>query len=321
MPGSSPISPPEQPTPTRPERVSAVVVDYNAGDALGRCVESLLGEGVGEVVVVDNASVDGSAERARGTDPRVRVLRSEENLGYGRGANLGAGATTGDYVLVSNPDLVLRPGVVAALVAVLDEAPDVALVGPMLLNPDGTVYPSGREFPSIGEALGHAFLGLVWGGNPWTRRYRHLGADQHVARPADWVSGAIFLARRTAWVTVGGFDEAYFMYVEDVDLCWRLRRAGWDVRYEPAAQVVHEQGRSASRHPYRMLLAHHRSMWRFAWRSADGRTRLLLPLVAVGLLLRLLLAWGEHLLQPRERLRHTRQPAAPGSSGAVRSPT
>ena len=184
------------------------------------------------------------------------------------------------------------PGAVRNLGSVLDEHGDVGLAGPMLRELSGIVYPSGREFPSLADAIGHAFLGLVWGGNPWTRRYRHLGAEQHRARDADWVSGALFLVRRLAFESVGGFDERYFMYLEDVDLCWRLHRAGWRIRYEPAAEVVHEQGRSASQHPYRMLLAHHRSMWRFARRSADRREKTLLPLVAVGLLVCLVACLG-----------------------------
>ena len=123
---------------------------------------------------------------------------------------------------------------------------DAAVAGPMLLETDGSVYPSGRTFPDLGEALGHGFVGLFWRDNPWTRRYRLVGDEQHRARNADWVSGASFLVRRDAFEAVGGFDEAYFMYVEDVDLCWRLHRAGWAVLYEPSSRVVHEQGRSTS---------------------------------------------------------------------------
>jgi N-acetylglucosaminyl-diphospho-decaprenol L-rhamnosyltransferase len=142
---------------------------------------------------------------------------------------------------------------------------------------------------------------LFWRGNPWTRRYRLLGAEQHRERVADWVSGASFLIRRDVFEAVGGFDEAYFMYVEDVDLCWRAHRAGWDVVYEPAARVVHEQGRSTSRHPYRMLVAHHRSILRFANRSTEGRERLLLPLVALALAARLALASLERLAGTHRR--------------------
>ncbi len=291
----------------RPERlpVAAVVVNYLAGESLGRCVESLAAERLSEIVVVDNGSRDGSlsplrrAERqGRALAPAsVEVVDAGRNLGYGAAVNLGARSTTAPCILVCNPDLVLEPGAVAALQDRLAGEDDLAIVGPMLKDTDGKVYPSGRAFPGLGDAIGHGFVGLVWRGNPWTRRYRRLGADQHRARPADWVSGACFLVRRSAFESVGGFDEAYFMYVEDVDLCWRLRRAGWGVFYEPAAAVVHEQGRSTSRHPYRMIAAHHGSMWRFAVRSARRRQLPLLPLVAAGLLVRLALALAEHLLR------------------------
>ncbi len=286
--------------------VSAVVVNYNAGAALARCVESLYDNGVGEVVVVDNASVDASLESLRtppGAGGAPTVVCSPANLGYGAGANLGAASASGKYLLVSNPDLVVAPGAVEALAQLLDERPEVAAAGPMLRDTDGTVYPSGRDFPSLSEALGHGFVGLFWGGNPWTLRYRRIGAAQHRGRRCDWISGAFLLLRRDAFDSVGGFDEAYFMYLEDVDLCWRLRRAGWEIYYEPAAEITHEQGRSSSRHPYRMILAHHRSMWRFAARTTGRPRAVLLPAVAVALVARLVLAWLEHLVQPRSRLR------------------
>ncbi len=286
-----------------PRHLAAVVVNYNAGAALSTCVASLISEGIREVVVVDNASKDTSMSDLAKAWPRAKQILSRRNLGFGAGANLGVGSTSAEYLIVCNPDLVVRPGSIGAMAAVLGGAPDVAIVGPMLRDSSGTVYPSGREFPGIGEAVGHGFVGLFWGGNPWTRRYRQIGQEQHRSREADWVSGAFLVVRREAFDQVGGFDERYFMYVEDVDLCWRLRRAGWAIRYEPAAEVVHEQGRSASRHPYSMLVAHHRSMWRFARQTTTGRGKALLPVVAVGLCCRLVLAWTEHLVSPRSRLR------------------
>ncbi|HLI43368.1 MAG TPA: glycosyltransferase family 2 protein [Acidimicrobiales bacterium] len=300
--------------------VGAVVVNYNAGPALTACVESLVANGVAEVCVVDNASVDdslatlrraleqgalgGTATGEGGTEGHapVEVVEAGGNLGYGAGANLGAKSTSSPFLLVCNPDLVVGPGAVAALLRRLESDESLAVAGPLIRDAGGDVYPSGRAFPSLGDAIGHAFLGLVWGGNPFTRRYRRLGGEQHRQRQADWVSGSCFLVRRLAFESVGGFDESYFMYVEDVDLCWRLRRAGWGTFYEPEAEVVHSQGLSAARHPYRMLVAHHRSMWRFATRSAEGRERLLLPAMALGLVARLGLAWADHLLRPvRER--------------------
>ena len=278
------------------ERVGAVVVNYNAGEVLARCLESLRRNGVTDIVVVDNGSTDGSDALAENGERPCRLVRSPRNRGYGSGANLGARSCKRELLFICNPDLVLEPEAVARLTGALDRHLDAAVAGPMLLETDGSVYPSGRTFPNLGDSLGHGFVGLFWRDNPWTRRYRLLGDEQHRAREADWVSGAGFLVRHDAFDSVGGFDEAYFMYVEDVDLCWRLHRAGWGVLYEPSATVVHEQGRSTSREPYRMLVAHHRSIMRFAVRSSRGRQRIWLPFVAVALGARLVLACGERYL-------------------------
>lgn len=277
-------------------RVGAVVVNYKAGEVLGRCLVSLQESGVAGIVVVDNGASDDSTAFVEVLKVPGEVVRPPHNRGYGAGANIGVAFSDFELLFISNPDLVVEPHALERLAEALDARPDVAVAGPMLLEPDGSVYPSGRSFPGLGDALGHGFAGLFWRDNPWTRRYRLLGEDQYRARDADWVSGAGFLVRRDAFEAVGGFDEAYFMYVEDVDLCWRLHRAGWGVVYVPSARVVHEQGRSTSRHPYRMLVAHHRSILRFACRSTSGRKRLWLPLVAVALGARLLLASLRHFV-------------------------
>jgi N-acetylglucosaminyl-diphospho-decaprenol L-rhamnosyltransferase len=279
--------------------VSAVVVNYNAGPALLACVASLRAAGVREVVVADNASTDGSCPALAGADPATRLLATGANLGYGGGANRGVAATTGDLVLVCNPDVVVEHGAVAALTAALRADAGLALVGPRLSDPAGKVYPSHRRFPGMVDSVGHAFVGMVWPGNPFTRRYRMLDDDRARAAAVDWVSGACFLARRSAWEELGGFDEAYFMYAEDVDLCWRAHRAGWRVGFEPAARVAHRQGVSTDQVPYRMIVRHHRSLLRFFRRSAPPGRRWLLPAVAAGLALRTVLACAHRRLQVR----------------------
>jgi N-acetylglucosaminyl-diphospho-decaprenol L-rhamnosyltransferase len=281
----------------RPGRVAAVVVNYNAAPELRRCLESLAANSVGEVVVVDNGSVDDSCRVAGAAG--VCWVETGANLGYGRAANRGAVAVaeeSDEFLLVCNPDVELGPGSVAAMVAALDQDRTLGLVGPRIYNSDGSLYPSARTFPDLAVAMGHGVLGLVAPRNRFTRRYRLLDWDHRQAAQVDWVSGACFLIRRPAWESVGGFDPSYFMYLEDVDLCWRLHRAGWAVGYEPAAEVVHAQGVSTDRHPYRMLAAHHRSMWRFAYRTSSGTSRLALPIVAAGLVVRLALAMLEHRL-------------------------
>ncbi|MGI8754145.1 MAG: glycosyltransferase family 2 protein [Acidimicrobiales bacterium] len=276
-----------------PLDVRAVVVNFNAGDALIDCVASLEAAGVTDIVVVDNASSDGSQRLLAERHPRVAWVDAGGNLGYGRAANLGADRSSSD-VLVCNPDLVVTPDAVRRLADRLGSDAHLGVVGPRLRNSDGTIYPSARTFPALTDAIGHGLLGLVAPNNPFTRRYRILDWDHHDARRVDWVSGACLLVRRRTWDDIGGFDPTYFMYLEDVDLCWRAHRSGWDVIYEPAAEVTHAQGLSTRLHPYRMLALHHWSMWRFARRSTVGARRALLPVVAVGLAARLGVAGLRH---------------------------
>ncbi len=284
---------------TEPE-VSAVVVSYNSAAYLPDCLHSLRSEGVADRVVVDNASSDGSAQVVRASDPAATVVETGANLGFGSAANRGVAATLSPYVLILNPDTVVEPGTVKALSQALDSDPGLAVVGPRIENLDGSLYPSVRRFPNLAVAFGHAFLGLVWPANPYSRRYRMLDwGHEHPAADVDWVGGACFLVRRAAFDVVGGFDEAFFMYVEDVDLCWRLGRAGWRIGYEPAGRVVHALGGSSRLVPYRMIAEHHRSLLRFFSKSTAGARRALVPVVAAGLAVRTLAAWVHHALGGR----------------------
>jgi N-acetylglucosaminyl-diphospho-decaprenol L-rhamnosyltransferase len=291
-------------------RVAAVVVDYQAADVLPGCVESLLDEGVAEVVVVENGAPDPARRALAGAGLTVSLLVTGRNLGYGAGANRGlaavgatgpdGGAATDDgddsspeMVLVCNPDLRLHPGAVAALVTALDDQPAWAVVGPRILTPDGAVYPSVRAFPSMVDAAGHALVALFNPDNRFSSRYRPMDGGGNEMVEADWVSGACFLARRSALEELGGFDESYFMFAEDMDLCWRARQAGWGVGVQPAAVVTHLEGVSRRVHPYRMVLAHHRSALRFANRTTRGWRRLALPAAAAVLGLRLVVAYAD----------------------------
>jgi len=276
----------------------AVVVNHNGGPLLAACVRSVLADGADEVVVVDNESTDGSIEDLEAEDLGAVVIRAGANRGYAAGANQGLDRCSSDVVAVLNPDTVLEPGTGAAMVARFDD-PAIGAAGPRLLNPDGTTYPSARTVPSTLTAAGHGAFGLVAPGNRFTRRYRQLDVDPSVPRDVDWVSGAAVWLRRRALDEIGGWDEGYFMYVEDVDLCWRLRQAGWRIAYEPSGRVVHVQGTATARRPYRMLVAHHRSLLRFAAKRWRGPRRLLLAPAAVYLGLRALGAVIHHRLRGR----------------------
>lgn len=278
--------------------ISAVVVSFNSAADLPDCLRSLRSEGIADVVVVDNASADSSVEVVRRVDPDARVVETGANLGFGSAANRGAAVTTGDHLLILNPDTVVEPGTVKALSEALERDPGLAAVGPRLENVDGSLYPSVRRFPDLTVAFGHAFLGLIWSRNPATRRYRMLDWDHdQPAAGVDWVSGACMLVRRTAFDMVGGFDEGYFMYVEDVDLCWRLGQAGWRIGYEPGGRVVHALGGSSRLVPYRMIAEHHRSLLRFVSKSSAGARRAIVPVVAAGLAVRTVAAWAHHAIE------------------------
>jgi N-acetylglucosaminyl-diphospho-decaprenol L-rhamnosyltransferase len=264
--------------------VSAVVVDYHAFDVLQGCLDSLRNNGVRDIVVVENGDT-GSTPRDMLGD--ATLVEPGANLGYGRGVNRGAAATSpSPYLLVCNPDVVLHDRAVARLLEVLESAPTAGVAGPRILRPDGSVYPSHRVFPSVLLAGVHALLAPVWPSNPATRRYR----SRHTDGTVDWVSGACFLIRREVFERIGGFDERYFMFAEDMALCWEVGRAGFAVLAVDDAVVTHVEGVSRGRASRSMVVAHHRSALRFEVQSAQGWRVLLLPLAGAVLGLRLLLA-------------------------------
>lgn len=271
-------------------RVAAVVVAYNSGPLLAQCACSLEAADVKEIVLVDNASSDNSVPTAAKMVAHAKVVRAPRNLGFGGGVNLGVDATLADFVLVCNADITVERPSIERLVRRLDEDPGAAIVGPQLRHLDGTPAPSARAFPTVGGAWRQAFLGVLFPrGRTATNYAARNTAIAAVGGEVDWVTGACFLVRRSAFQEVGGFDGSYFMYVEEVDLCWRLRRLGWRVLHEPRAAVSHVGGASAGRRPYAMIVAHHRSLWMFARRTSFGSARLALPLVALGIAVRALL--------------------------------
>ncbi|HEX9467336.1 MAG TPA: glycosyltransferase family 2 protein [Acidimicrobiia bacterium] len=262
-------------------RWAAVVVNYEAGPLLLSCVRSLMADesaGAPEIVVIDNGSNDGSADALRREFAQIDVVGAEANLGYAAAANRGMASTTAPVVLVCNPDVELRSGTAAAMLARFDAEAALAAVGPEIRNVDGSTYPSARSEPAVVDALGHGVLGVIRPRNRFTRRYLQIDADPHLAREVDWLSGAAIFLRRSALDSIGGWDERFFMYMEDVDVCWRLRRGGWRIEYEPAGMATHVQGASTVQRPYRMIIEHHRSAYRFAnkrWRGP--RRAFLLP--------------------------------------------
>jgi N-acetylglucosaminyl-diphospho-decaprenol L-rhamnosyltransferase len=247
------------------QELAVVTVTYSPGDTLETFLDSVAKATSRSlrVLLADNGSTDGAPEHAMGRDG-VQLLRIGENVGYGTAANRGIaefGPEVG-WVVVANPDVEWHPGSLDELLAAGERWPRAGALGPLIRDPDGTVYPSARLLPALGRGIGHAVFGPLWPGNPWTTAYRQ--SDTALGeRTAEWLSGSCLLLRRAAFESVGGFDSRYFMYFEDVDLGDRLGRAGWLNVYVPAAEVTHLGGHATSRVSELMLAEHHRSTYRY----------------------------------------------------------
>lgn len=248
--------------------LSVIVVSFNSAAFLERCLASVDAwlRGVDHhVCVVDNASSDGSVALVHRLFPRVEVIANRENLGFAAGVNRGLRATEGRYVLWLNPDAELLDGGARDLIDYLGTHPRVGIVGPQLVDPSGEVQLSCRSFPSYRTALFHRYslMTRLFPGNPGSREYLLSDWDHRSARAVDWVSGACLLHRRSVLDEVGGLDERFFMYCEDVDFCLRARQAGWGVQYHPAMRVLHHIGGSSRPGSVPLVVARHRSMWRY----------------------------------------------------------
>ncbi len=275
--------------PGRMSDVAVVVINYNAGESVIDCLHAIAAESPAEIVVIDNASTDGSDERIARERPDVRLVRNATNTGFAAAANQGVRETRAPSVLLLNPDAIVRPGTLHALEDTLAAHPRAGAVGALVLNPNGTVQPTKRAFPTLGQSLLHGLLGVVWPNNPGTRAYTLADASFDRERTVDWVAGTAVALRRTAFEGVAGFDEAFFFFVEDVDLCRRLWDAGWEVWFEPRAVVEHAWGTSWTQRPLKFLWIHQRSLFRYATKHRRGAWVLAYPFIAAGLVLRFVL--------------------------------
>ncbi len=242
-----------------------VVIGYNSQDQWESFFESLGGSTLqpGHAVVVDNSPRGSPAVDTKLWSGMV-LERLLDNPGYGSAVNFGISLLPPEvsHVVVSNPDVRFTSDALSTLVESFMTFDQTALVGPGLINADGTIYPSARAIPGLRIGIGHALLGNAWPANPWTRKY--LGDYRTaVRRPVGWLSGALCLINRQTFLEVGGFDEGYFMFFEDVDLCHRLKRAGYRTVYVPDALVHHEGGNSTNSRMVEMVKAHHESAVRF----------------------------------------------------------
>lgn len=270
--------------------VDVVVVSYNSREHLRECVEPFIKTDDFNVIVVDNASTDGSLAAVAGLPVTTHALA--ENGGFARGCNLGWRSGTAPFVLFLNPDARIDDQSVRRLVRVLEEDATVGLAAPRIVGADGSLEFSQRRFPRIRSTYAQAlFLHRLLPRAEWTDELvRDPDAYAHPGSP-EWVSGACVLVRRALLEQLGGWDEGFFLYSEDVDLCRRMRDAGFDIRYEPEAPAVHATGGSAPRSTLLPVLA--TSRLRYAEKH-QNRLFALIERIGIGLgaLTHLLLARG-----------------------------
>lgn len=302
--------------------LSVLIVNWNVAPLLRQCLASIIASpGVTldpaqpgihtELIVVDNASSDESRAMLEREFPEVQVIANDTNVGFTRANNQGLRAARGRAVLFLNPDTELIGDALRTMMRYLEDHPDVGVVGPQLRYSDGRVQSSRRRFPTLATAfLESTLLQQWWPDNAVARRYYLADRPDDQEQDVDWVMGACFLVRRQTIDQVGGFDERFFMYSEELDWCRRARAAGWRVVYLPTAQVVHHEGKSseqavAARH------IHFNTSKVLYFRKYHGRAAA--ELVRVFLLATFVYQWGEEackwLIGHRRPLRAQRMAA------------
>jgi len=305
--------------------LSVVILNWNTRDLLRQCLTSILcskSEIQVQVIVVDNASEDDSREMVRELFPQVTLIANPANIGFGAGNNQALPDATGRYVLFLNSDTVVTDGSLDLLVGYADSNPDIGIVGPKLLNDDGSLQYSCRSYPNLGTGFfRNTPLGRLFPRNHFTNDYLLTDYDHATPRDVDWVSGAALMMRRSLIDKIGAFDTEYFMFCEDVDLCWRANHTErgtrneergarneepvqkWRVSYFPDAIVYHLIGKSTDLAPTRMTYEFHRSQHLFYKKHYAASTPLLLrPIIPVGIWLRAVGKMARYRLRRLQRI-------------------
>jgi GT2 family glycosyltransferase len=305
--------------------LSVVILNWNTRALLEKCLGSLTCPPRSidcEIVVVDNASEDRSRQMVEERFPSVRVISNRSNVGFGAGNNVAIPETSGRYILFLNSDTVVTEGALEAMVRYADAHPTIGILGPKLLNADGSLQYSCRRYPNLGTGLfRNTPLGRLFPHNRYNTDYLYSDWDHSEPRDVEWLSGAALMARRALLDRIGGFDDDFFMFCEDVDLCWRAnfeplppgasdpdhsededeqaaKRTNWRVTYFPGAVIYHLIGRSTDKVPTRMTYEFHRSQYIFYAKHFRAGTPILVrPLIPAGIALRALGQLARHRSQ------------------------
>jgi GT2 family glycosyltransferase len=285
--------------------IDVVVVNWNAQKDLRLCLQSLTAQPAPKVAhaiwVVDNASADGSAAMVRKEFPTVNLIENKENEGFSRANNQAIKASDGRYVLLLNSDAWIHEGALEALAAFADSHPKGGIIGPKVLNSDGTLQFSCRRFPSLWAGFfRNTLMGRLFPRNRFAREYLMGDFNHNESRPVDWVSGCAMLIRRDLIDRIGALDERFYMYCEDVDICFRAWKAGYEVLFSPSAVVTHAIGRSSDKNFEKMTVEFHRSWYEFV-KKHYPRSGPVHVIVYAGLWLRAAVRIMHHRSHERDR--------------------
>ena len=289
-------------------KLRVCIVSWNAKDDLRACLRSLETACENpadlETVVVDNASADGSAAMVAEEFPGVTLHALTENTGFSGGNNVALDGLTAPYALLLNSDAVAHPGSLDALLAFADATPEAGMIGPKVLNPDGSIQYSCRRWPTFAAGMfRNVWLGKLFPNNAGASDYLMQDFDHATTREVDWLSGCALFVRKTCLDAIGTLDaKSFFMYCEDMDWCLRAHQGEWLVVYYPGAVVTHKIGSSSDNAPNRMIWEHSKSMWRLYNKHGEFFKKrvpwLLRPLVPVGIWLRGAARVGRRTLLP-----------------------
>jgi len=286
--------------------LSIIIVNWNVRDLLDACLASIYAsdlEAVNyEIIVVDSASDDDSIDMLREKYPAVILLPQTKNIGFTRGNNIGLARAKGDYLLLLNPDTELSPEAVALLLKYLKADPQVGIIGPHTLNTDGSHQSTRRRFPTLVTGIFESTWLSAWAPATIERDYRMLDRRDNDIIEVDWVQGSAFMLRRAVYVDIGGLDEGYTMYSEELDYCRRAKSAGWRVVYHGGAQITHHGGKSSEQASAFKQVHFHTSKLRY-FRKHHGYG----AYIVLRALLLILFGWQLILESLKGALGHKRQ--------------
>jgi len=274
--------------------ITISIVSYNSLNFLRECLDSILKDPPAleyEIIVVDNASCDGTVEFVRKNYPEITLISNSRNIGFAAANNRAIEKSNSKYILLMNSDCRVYKKSLDNLVEFMEKNPGVGITGPKIVNSDGTIQLSCRRFPSLLNAAAHTILADIFPHNPFSKKYKLADICRDNTFKVDWVSGSCMIIRKKSLEDTGVLDEKYFMYVEDLDICYRMWQKNWEVYYYPKALIMHHVAGSSSGKKIKSSFRMQKSVFYFFWKNYRKDWRIILiPLLILILGFRLFLS-------------------------------